>query len=175
MPSRHHRRSLPPLGVRLFVLRTGVVLELDASTDEVAAAPPSTDAWAWFEADAAAAVLGARGYRGRRDPRGWLTLREASVLIGCEPDDARARLQELDMLEAEEHDPAVRRVCRWELVATAALSRYVARFGGAVSEAAFIAAINTEHVQRALELELLKPASLAPPPTASSPKATSAP
>lgn len=138
------RPSLPPLGVRLFVLRKGVVLDMNASTADVAAAPPSSDAWACFEATTAVA----EGLRRRREPRGWLTLREASALIGCDASEARSRLRDLDKHEGEDYGSAVRRMGRWELVSCASLRRCVARFGGAVSEPAFIAATNSEHVQR---------------------------
>jgi hypothetical protein len=141
------RLSLPPLGVRLFVLRKGVVLDMNATIADVAAAAPSSDAWACFEATGAGVV----GLRRRREPRGWLTLREASVLIGCDVSEARMRLRALDEVEAEELGTAVRGMGRWELVSASSLRRYVARFGGAVSESDYLAAIDTEHVRRDVE------------------------
>jgi len=131
------------------VLRPGVVVELDASAKDVATAMPSADAWAWFEGDGAAEEQS--GYRARRDARGWLTLREAAALIGCDASDARARLRALDKQEADENGLAVRRMCRWELVATATLRRHVARFGGLVSREAFDGALNTERAQHLSE------------------------
>jgi len=142
------RLSLPPLGVRLFVLRKGVVLDMNATAADVAAAASSSDAWACFEATS----IVAEGLRRRREPRGWLTLREASALMGCDASQARARLRELDKHEGEEYGTAVRRMGRWELVSCASLRRYVARFGGAVSEPAFIAAMSSEHERRDVEV-----------------------
>lgn len=145
---KRSRLSLPPLGVRLFVLRKGMVLDMNATNADIAAAAPSSDAWACFEATSA----GVEGLRRRREPRGWLTLREASALIGCDATAARSRLRGLDKHEGEEHGTAVRRMGRWELVSCASLRRYVARFGGAVSEPAFVAAINGEHERRDVEV-----------------------
>lgn len=145
------RRSLPPLGVRLFKLRGDVVIILDASAADVAASPPSSNAWACLQAARAAQP----SLRRRREPGGWLTLREVCALLGCDEREARLRLRALDKREAAEQGTATRRVGRWELVSAAALTRYFERFGGCVSEDVFVAALHDAHAPgfEALALE----------------------
>jgi hypothetical protein len=124
-----HRRSLPPLGLRLFVLRPGVVIDLDATDRDVAAAKVSADAWACLEAERAAA--GKRRALRNRGAHGWLTLREACALIGCDEAEACERLE-------------VRALARWKLVSVETLREYVDRHG-AVSEAMYSETVNAQH------------------------------
>lgn len=132
-----------------FIARAGVVLDLRASLAAAATSLPDAGGATWLEGELAAA------YHQRREPRGWLTLREAAAVLGFAPHEAYYQLKNID--DDQVGPPkCLRSVGAWELVPAAAVNEYRTRFNITPrAAAAYADELAAESARRAAEAAIV--------------------
>jgi hypothetical protein len=138
---------MPPTRIS-FVLRPDVLIDLRASLAVAATALPQPDTCAWLERELAAAQ------QERREPRGWLTLREAAAILRQAFHEVYYQLKNID--DDQVGPPkCLRCIGAWEIVPAAAVHLYRTRFN--------IAARSVDQYADELEAEVARrTAELAP-------------